>query len=362
MAADGAIAGGTGAFVPATAGEMAGMGLGGGTAAMGGAAAGGGITDLGGGLSIGADGGIEGATGAFTPASGAQVDALINGTAGIGVPSTGALGGPSLPGAPPIPSSGGGGTPPNPFVDGASMIPTGGFDWTKLIGPALAGVGGIAGANAAEKAAETQLQSVRESNALLKDIFDKQVELQAPFRQGGINGLLRYQELLGVGGNPNAPDYGSAARDFTLKDFTADPGYEFRQAEQKKALERAASTRGGLDSGKFYKDAIQYSGDLASGEFTNAYNRFNLNRTMKLNPLQSLAGLGQTSANTLTGAAGNYGTQVANNITAGGNASAAGTIGSTNALLNGLGQGFSMYQNGLQMDQNQALMNALLRR
>ena len=60
-----------------------------------------------------------------------------------------------------------------------------------------------------------------------------------------------------------------------------------------------------------FRSATQrYGQDLASQEYGNAFNRYQLERQAALGPYQSLAGIGQTAANTLTGAAGQYGANV----------------------------------------------------
>jgi hypothetical protein len=61
--------------------------------------------------------------------------------------------------------------------------------------------------------------------------------------------------------------------------------------------------------------------------------------------------VGQSAANTI----GEYGTQA-------GNAAAAGKVGQTNAWTNALTQGYSMYQNNQQQNQNNALMQQFLMR
>lgn len=226
------------------------------------------------------------------------------------------------------------------MLNGSGGGEAGAFDWTKLIGPAISAVGGIAGANAASSAADAQLQAAREAQAKME-----------PWYQAGGNSLTRLQELLGIGGNKLAPDYGSAGRDFGMADFNADPGYAFRKSEGEQGLQRAASASGGLGSGKFLKDAMGFNQGLASQDWNNSFNRFQTARTNKLNPLQSLAGLGQSAAGTI----GDLSTQ-------GGNAIAAGKVGQANALTNAIGQGYSMYQNSQQADQNNSLMNLFLRR
>jgi hypothetical protein len=69
-----------------------------------------------------------------------------------------------------------------------------------------------------------------------------------------------------------------------------------------------------------------------------------------LNPLQSLVGLGQTSANTLGSAAGQYGQTMAQNAAQMGNIRASGYVGQANALTGALGQGLNYYQNQQMMD------------
>lgn len=150
--------------------------------------------------------------------------------------------------------------------------------------------------------------------------------------------------------------------DFSLTDFNADPGYAFRQSEQEKALQRAASAGGLLGSGSYLKDAMSQSGGLASQEFGNAFGRFQTNRLNKLsdykdafnrfqisrsnvlNPLQSLMGAGQTATGQQAQAAQNFGTQAGSNIMGAGNAIAAGQVGSANAINSGISQGVGMYQ------------------
>ena len=64
------------------------------------------------------------------------------------------------------------------------------------------------------------------------------------------------------------------------------------------------------------------------------------------------AGIGQTSANTLSNAAGQFGQQIGANLQAAGAAQAAGTMGMANAISSGVGQGINFYQ-------NQQVMNRL---
>lgn len=208
-------------------------------------------------------------------------------------------------------------------------------------------------ANAAQQAANIGSQTSREQMDLARDIFAQQTALNEPFRQGGVNALNRMQDLLGLSGNRRAPGYGSLSKNFSMADFQADPGYAFRMSEGLKALDRQAAARGGLISGGALKAAQGYGQDLASQEYLNAFNRFQTNRTNLLNPLQAIAGTGQTATNTLSQAGQNMGTNVSNAMGASGQAQ-------MNAMTAGADARASGYL-GAQEGWNQAINSALSR-
>jgi hypothetical protein len=221
-------------------------------------------------------------------------------------------------------------------------------------------ISGAMSANAAEEAARMQAnaataggqlasQTADKQMALLEKMFNRQVELQEPFRQSGVAAQNRMLDLLGLSPNRGAAGYGSLAKNFGMSDFQADPGYAFRMTEGLKALDRQAAARGGLISGGALKAAQNYGQDLASQEYQNAYNRYQTNRTNLLNPLQSLAGAGQTSANTIGNAAAGYGSEGSNALGGAGTAQA-------NAIQNAANARASGYL-GAQQSWNQAIQN-----
>ena len=209
---------------------------------------------------------------------------------------------------------------------------------------------------AAQQASQVAAQTADQQVALQREIFERQTELQKPFREAGLAGQNRLMELLGIGGTRGAPGYGRyATAEFGADKFKADPGYAFRMAEGMKALERSAAARGGLLSGATLRGTQRFGQDLASQEYQNAFNRFQAERAGTLNPYQALAGTAQSGANVLGQQAGQYGSNVSNilgaygsaaqsNIIGAGNAQAAGQIGAANALVGGLGQGLNFYQ------------------
>jgi hypothetical protein len=217
---------------------------------------------------------------------------------------------------------------------------------TAILGAAALTAGaGIYGASQARGAANTQANAAAQASDVQRQIFERQVELQEPFREAGLAGQNRLLALLGLGEDRSAADFGKyASAEFGADKFKADPGYAFRMSEGMKALERSAAARGGLMSGATMKGIQRYGQDLASQEFTNAFNRYQAERTGTLNPYQALAGTAQSSANTLGQQAGALGQSLGSNIIGAGNAQAAGQIGAANAIVGGLGQGLNFYQ------------------
>ncbi len=208
-----------------------------------------------------------------------------------------------------------------------------------------AGALGAAGsAFAASKASKAQQRAAQQGIDAQQRMFDRQVELQEPFRQAGIGAQNQLLTLLGLpGGTAEGADFGSLARPFSMSDFQADPGYGFRMSEGMKALESSAAARGGLLSGSTLKGVSRFGQDLASQEYQNAFNRYQAERAARLNPLQSLMGAGQSSANTLTSAAGQLGQGLAQGYGNLGQARASSYIGMNNALTGALGQGMNQY-------------------
>lgn len=183
----------------------------------------------------------------------------------------------------------------------------------------------LIGANAASRAAKTQAASADQATQLQREMFNKQIELQAPYQEAGVNALnkLSSGDVMGY----------------------KDPSYQFRLSEGLKALDRQAAARGGLISGGALKAAQGYGQSMASQEYQNAFNR-----------LSSLAGIGQTATNNMGNAAGNFGVNAGQNYMGAANARASGYLGGANALAGGLNQ----YVNYTQNQQNNQLMSQFL--
>lgn len=176
------------------------------------------------------------------------------------------------------------------------------------------------GGSAAKSAANTQAAAADRATDLQREMWQKQLELQQPWQEAGVNALARMRsgDVMGA----------------------MDPSYKFRLGEGLKALDRQAAARGGLISGAALKAAGRYGQDFASQEYGNAYNR-----------LAAMAGIGQTATNQLGANAGQYATGAGGLMTDAARARASGYMGSANALSQELGR-------YMQYSSNQDFLNA----
>lgn len=206
-----------------------------------------------------------------------------------------------------------------------------------MSGVATAIVGGaVIGGIASKSAADTQARAARESGDLQYKMFQEQQAAQEPWRKAGEEAL---NKLI-----PLASEY----TPFGMQQFQADPGYQFRLQEGLKQLQRGAAARGGLLSGATLKGTQRYAQEAASNEYQNAFNRYQTERAARLNPLQSLAGVGQTAVNQLGQAGQQYATNAGEALQQGAAARASGYVGGANALSGALGQ-LGQYQMYKQM-------------
>lgn len=161
----------------------------------------------------------------------------------------------------------------------------------------------------------------------------------APTNYGATQGEL---DAAGHSVKPNQFTQGYAPSQLDM-----DPSYQWRLSQGLKALQGSAAAKGGLLTGQGAIDVNNYAQGAASQEYGAAFDRNRTTQNDLYNRLASLAGVGQTA----TGAIGAAGANVANNIgqntmtgasassnylTSGANAQAAGTIGASNAIGNGI--------------------------
>jgi len=181
----------------------------------------------------------------------------------------------------------------------------------------------LIGGYAANKAAGTQADAMNRSAELQNQQYQDTVARQKPFYDVGVNALPELVEA-------------SKYRNFDMNQFQADPGYAFRLSEGQKALERSAAARGGLLSGGTGKALQRFGQDYGSQEYTNAFNRYQAERTARLQPLQALTGMGQSTGQQISSAGQTMASNVGDAMGSAAAARASGYVGTANALTSGL--------------------------
>jgi hypothetical protein len=234
---------------------------------------------------------------------------------------------------------------------------------TAILGAGILGAGSsLLGSNkaaeaqqaAAQQSADAQRYAADQSIAAQKEMYQQGRTDLAPYREGGVTAQNQLMQMLGIGGDTTASNYGKYAKDFGMSDFTTDPGYQFRLDQGMRALNASAAAKGMGQAGANIKGALDYGQNLGSQEYQNAFNRYQINRTNQIAPLQSLYAGGQAAAAGSAAQAQALGQNLGNTYTnlgqglgqaavAGGNAQASGYLNSANAVTNALNQGMSSY-------------------
>src|SRR5574337_209590 len=217
-----------------------------------------------------------------------------------------------------------------------------------LSAAAWAGIGavgsiavGAMNAGASQSAANTQADAANNATAQQLQMYEQNQQNLQPYMQGGNVALSSLNSKLASG---------ALGGNFTPADYLAnqDPGYAFQLAQGQQALQNSQAAQDGVLSGSALKGLINYNQGVASTGYQNAYNRWLQSQQNTYNQLAGVASLGESAAAGAgtTGAA--YAGGISNTITGAGNAQAAGTIGSANAISNGLSNGAGyMYLNSL---------------
>lgn len=244
------------------------------------------------------------------------------------------------------------------FVKGA----LGGVAAPILGGTALGIADTLIGANAAEKASEQALAGTMAGIEEQRRQFDVSQENLAPWRTAGSKALGRYA---GYGhSRVREGDYipASEVPEFDPRQLEMDPGYQFRLAEQERGINRASAGMGKFLSGNRLEEIMQRSGQLASQEYDKAYGRglteYDIARQREalgyerglgayaratgreedlLNRLWRVSEAGRGATGTTAELGAGTAANIANLQQAGAQARAAGTLGQSAAIRQGIG-------------------------
>ena len=205
-------------------------------------------------------------------------------------------------------------------------------------------------AASAERAAELQVASADRSADLQMQMFQEGQQATAPWRETGTKALGGLADIYGLGGE--------GGRERAMEAFQAGPAYQWQVDEAAKASDAAAAAGGRFYGGsqmKALQNLRQNRANLEFGNYTQG--------------LQSLAGVGQSSASQTaqqaTAVGGNVGQTYmsggqaaaqgvrgagmasAQGVIGAGNAAASGYINQANVMSNMMGQGMQAYGMGM---------------
>jgi hypothetical protein len=242
---------------------------------------------------------------------------------------------------------------------GAAAAAAGAAGGNALLNALIAGtvgsaISGIAGADAAKSAAQTQADAAKAAQDQQLAMFNTINAQQAPYRAAGY-GALGNLGALGTGtyqmydaqGKPTGMGTGSGylQKQFDASDLAKGlaPNYDFMLEQGQKANLRAANMAGGGLGGNALQGLQKYTQDYAGNAYQNAFNNFQAQRGNIYNTLAGIAGIGQTGQ-TATNTAATNATNAATQLGIGSAAAqAAGTIGSTNAYTGAINNALNNY-------------------
>jgi len=221
-----------------------------------------------------------------------------------------------------------------------------------VAGAVVAGsvITGTMGGNAQKKAAQTQADAARRAQDQLLAAGEGAAENYVPYADIGKTALSDI--------TANKDYFTRQFNNQDLNNYLA-PGYEFRLGQGQRANLQGNNATGGVVSGNAQKSLQDYTQNFASGEYSNAFNQFQSQRTNIYNQLADIAKIGLTAEQGRSNALLGTGTNIAS-ITSGlGNAQAASQIGQANAYggaVQGVSNAASYY--GLNNMNNPAAMQA----
>ena len=205
-----------------------------------------------------------------------------------------------------------------------------------LAGSAVLGyMGSQNQSNAAQNAANTQLQGTLAASQQQREMFDILNKQQAPYREAGYGALNQINTML--------PQF---TKTFTPQDLTANlaPNYEFMKQQGLGATAQNANVSSPGSNVDLAK--TMFAENYAKSGYQDALTNFRNQQTDIYNRLSNLAGIGQTAQGQAQTLGSSTGTNLANLATGGANAIAGGQIGSANAQsagLQGIGNSAMMY-------------------
>ena len=201
---------------------------------------------------------------------------------------------------------------------------------------------GYMASQGAKSAAQKQADAAARAQGQLLETGAAAADVYNPYVNKGVTALNKMSE---------DPYF---TQQFTNQDLNANlaPGYDFRLRQGQQANMMANNATGGAVGGNALRSLQDYSQNFASGEYANAFNQFQTQRSNIYNNLREIANFGLTGTTGQANAMIGTGTNIASLTAASGNAQAASQIAQGNIYGN-TAQGIANAGSYYAMNQNQ---------
>lgn len=197
-------------------------------------------------------------------------------------------------------------------------------------------IGAGAQTSAADTAASAQEEAANQANATQQQMFNTTQQNIAPYLGVGNSAASAITNAAGL--NTSNPLTSALLSPITMDQATLEqtPGYQFEKQQGLEAVENNSAANGLGVSGAEQKAAAQYAEGLASSNYEQQFNNAVTNQTNQFNKLQTLVGTGQSSAVGQGQISANVASNIGNNTIGAGNAAAASSIATGNAISGGI--------------------------
>lgn len=188
-------------------------------------------------------------------------------------------------------------------------------------------------------------------NGEWSDIPDTATKYYTPEQNAAIDAAIEAEK--------QKAGYGDLTKEFSLSDYIADPGYQFRLDEGNKANERANARRGNFYSGAAIKEANRYNSGMASQEYGSAYDRFMQNKNTLYNRLSGISASGQNAVGAQIGVGQNTTASMVNSAYSQANANIAANAAAREQRNQGIAGLSSLFGGGQSSYANNSGQNGL---
>jgi hypothetical protein len=197
-----------------------------------------------------------------------------------------------------------------------------------VIGGVASLAGGAVSAIGASSAADTQAAAAQQAAQIQQQQYQQNTANQQPYMSAGTSALSTI-------GQDQANGTGFAAA-FNPSTYIDTPGYQFQLQQGQSAIDSSAAATGGVLNGGTLKALDQYTTGLANTTYGQAYSQYMQNSQQQYSQLYGVASLGEQAAGALDAQGTQSAANTGNYLTQAGSATAAGTVGVSNAINQGI--------------------------